>query len=326
MADGRARQHHLSRVRGYLLAPVQALLRRQETIRRDDDRALRVALGTLMAHQIAGSASSCEGAEFSVYSQFGEDGIVEYLIRTCDISPSTFLEIGVEDYREANTRFLAEHRIWRGAIVDQNPRLAADLAETNLDWRGQVQAVSAFVTRENVRQIAAPVVANEGLGLLSIDIDGVDYWILAELLDLEPAMIIVEYNSLFGPTTPVSVPYDAGFDRSRPEFHNVYYGAGLAAFEHLLAPHGYALVACVSAGNNAFFVRTERLRELRPPAIAEAYRPRRFAEHRALDGSLTGVVDVRRQLETIRGLPLVDVRDGSHLTVGDLLRVRDGAC
>ena len=119
---------------------------------------------------------------------------------------------------------------------------------------------------------------------------------------------------------------DAGFDRSRPEFHSVYYGAGLAAFEHLLAPRGYALVACVSAGNNAFFVRSERLRELRPPAIAEAYRPRRFAEHRALDGSLTGVVDVRRQLETIRGLPLVDVRDGSHLTVGDLLRVRDGAC
>ena len=82
--------------------------------------------------------------------------------------------------------------------------------------------------------------------------------------------------------------------------------------------HGYALVACTTAGNNAFFVRTERLGDVPPRTAAEAYRPRRFAEHKALDGRLTGIVDPRRQLHDVRDLPLVDVTDGRTTTVGDI--------
>jgi hypothetical protein len=279
-----------------------------------------VAVGTLMAREIAGSASSCHEAEFRSFSQFGEDGIIEYLVQRCDISPCTFVEIGVETYAEANTRFLAEHRLWRGLVVDQNPRLAHDLARTRLDWRAQVRAASTFVTRENVRQVVEPFVGIGGLGLLSIDIDGVDYWVLGQLLDLRPAMVIVEYNALFGPVAPVSIPYDARFDRRRPEYHNVYYGAGLAAFEHLLAAQGYALVACVTAGNNAFFVRSDRLRGVPARTVADAYRPRRFVEHRALDGTLTGIVDSTRQLQDVLQLGLIDVTDGHALTVADILR------
>jgi hypothetical protein len=308
-----------ARLRPALLGPALATLPRRLQAQQQENRQIRVALGTLMAHEIAGSASCCEEAQFTSFSQFGEDGIIEYLIQRCDISPSTFVEIGVGTYAEANTRFLAEHRLWRGLIIDENRRLTQDLAVTQLDWKSQIQATSAFVTCDNVRHLVDPFVASEGLGLLSVDIDGVDYWVLERLVDIAPAMIIVEYNSLFGADAPVTIPYNAEFVRDRAEYHNVYYGAGLAAFDHLLAARGYALVGCTSAGNNAFFVRMDRLRAVPARTVRDAYRPRRFVEHRALDGSLTGIADTRRQLEDVRELPLVNVRDGYALSVADLV-------
>jgi len=308
-----------ARVRRRLIGPELVTLREHQRELHEQEERVRVAIGALMARELAGSASSCNEAEFRSFSQFGEDGVIEYLIQRCDISPSTFVEIGVETYAEANTRFLAEHRLWRGLIVDQNPRLSRDLARTKLDWRSQVKAVSAFVTRANVRQMVAPFVDTGGLGLLSVDIDGVDYWILEQLVGLDPAMVIVEYNALFGDAASVSIPYDARFDRARPEYHNVYYGASLAAFEHLLSAQGYALAACVTAGNNAFFVRSELLGDVPARAVADAYRPRRFVEHRAVDGTLTGITDRRCQLRDVERLPLIDVTDGRSLTVGDIL-------
>ena len=309
----------LARAHRKLIGPELAALRDHQRELHEQEEHVRVALGALMAREIAGSASSCNEAEFRSFSQFGEDGIIEYLIQRCDISPRSFVEIGVETYAEANTRFLAEHRLWRGLIVDQNPRLSRDLARTKLDWRSQVRAVSAFVTRANVRQMVTPIVGTGGVGLLSVDIDGVDYWVLEQLVDLDPAMVVVEYNALFGDAASVSIPDDAGFDRGRPEFHNIYYGASLAAFEHLLSARGYALAACVTAGNNAFFVRSDRLGDVPARTVADAYRPRRFVEHRAVDGTLTGITDRRRQLQDVERLPLIDVTDGRSLTVGDIL-------
>ncbi|MGH9032184.1 MAG: hypothetical protein ACRDY4_15035 [Acidimicrobiia bacterium] len=309
----------VARARQKLVGPEAATLREDQRRLHEQQQALRVAIGTLMAREIAGAASSCNEAEFRSFSQFGEDGIIEYLIQRCDISPCTFVEIGVETYAEANTRFLAEHRLWRGLIVDQNPRLSRDLGRTRLDWRSQVKAASAFVTRANVQQTVGPFVGTDGLGLLSVDIDGVDYWILEQLVGLGPAMIVAEYNALFGDAASVSIPYDAGFDRRRPEYHNVYYGASLAAFEHLLSAQGYALAACVTAGNNAFFVRSDRLGDVPVQTVADAYRPRRFVEHRAVDGTLTGITERRRQLQDVERLPLIDVTDGRALTVGDIL-------
>lgn len=302
-----------------MLAPVDRELRRQQHLRRKEHLKLRTAVGQLLARQIATTATSCTEAEFSVFSQFGEDGIVEFLVGRCDITPESFVEIGVEDYEEANTRFLAEHRLWRGLVVDLNPILQRHLEQTGLDWRAQVSATSAFVTRENAHDLVAPFVGDRGLGILSIDIDGVDYWIAEQLVTLAPAMVIVEYNSLFGPVAPVTVPYRADFDRREPRYHDIYYGAGLGAFAHLLAAHDYSLVACTSAGNNAFFVRSDRLGGVPARTPDDAYAPRRFAEHKHLDRSLSGVTDPRRQLESVRDLPLVDVRDGSSLTVADLL-------
>jgi len=317
-------KRRLARLRRYLVGGEFAKLHENYARLLDQQRELqdtvRVALGSVMARQITSSASTLNDAEFRSFSQFGEDGIIEYLIQRCDISPRTFVEIGVESYAESNTRFLAENRLWRGLIIDRNPRLTADLARTKLDWRSQVQAISTFVTRENVRDTVEPFIGAGGLGLLSIDIDGMDYWVLEQLVPFDPAIVIVEYNSLFGDVAPVTIPYDAAFDRRDSAFHNIYYGASLAAFEHLLAPRGYALVGCGTAGNNAFFVRANRLRDVPARNVADAYMPRRFVEHRSVDGALTGITDRDCQLRDIQHLPLVDVTNDRLLKVAEILR------
>jgi len=288
------------------------------TIRANQVQA-RVALGTLMSRQIAGAAENLADAEFRVFSQFGEDGVIEFLVQRCTIVPEIFIEIGVEDYSEANTRFLAEHRGWRGLVIDLNPRLEEAISRTQLNWRSQVQARSAFVTRDNAADLVSNFGVEGSVGLLSIDIDGVDYWVLERLLHLHASVLIVEYNSLFGYESPITVPYSQSFDRRSRPFHNIYYGASLAAFEHLLSPAGYALVGCTNAGNNAFFVKRDRLGPVAPRGVAEAFRPRRFVEHRDSEGRLTGIANPRDQLRTIQSLPVVDLESGVTVTIGDAL-------
>lgn len=317
-----ALREQLARLRRLLIGTELWALSRRELQLLEDQREqqdiLRAGVGAMMARDIAG-ASSCNEAEFRVFSQFGEDGIIEFLLQHADISPSSFVEIGVESYAEANTRFLAEHRLWPGLIVDANPHLWSDLIRTKLHWRSQVRAVSTFVTRDNAVEIVEPFVGTDGLGLLSVDIDGVDYWVLEQLAGLNPALVIVEYNPLFGPLAAVSVPYDPEFDVRRPEYHGIYHGASLGAFDHLLTPLGYALVACTTAGNNAFFVRSQRLGDVRAKTTADAYRPQRYVGHRTVDGTLTGITDPRRQLHDVRHLPLIDVTDGRQARVADIV-------
>ena len=285
--------------------PERAALRTQASRIRELQRQQRkhsVALGTLMAHQIAGTARTCNDAEFSVFSQYGEDGIVEYLVRRCEITPSTFVEIGVETYAEANTRFLAEHRLWSGLIIDRNPKLERDLARTGLNWRAQVRAVSAFVTIDNVRELVEPFVESDGLGLLSVDVDGVDYWLLDQLVGLAPAMVVVEYNSLFGDEATVSVPYEPGFDRRRPDYHNIYYGESRQRSTTGSEP---------PATRSSHAARPATTPSSCAPTVSVRYRarpPRRVPTTSIrgaplVEGALTGISDPHRQLEDIRHLP-----------------------
>ena len=50
--------------------------------------------------------SDLRRVEFSAFSQWGDDGIIQYLIHLLDIKEQSFIEFGVGNYLEANTRFL----------------------------------------------------------------------------------------------------------------------------------------------------------------------------------------------------------------------------
>jgi hypothetical protein len=122
-----------------------------------------------------------------------------------------------------------------------------------------------------------------------------------------PAIVVIEYNARFGAERAVSVPYDPGFERARAHHSMIYYGASLAALCLLGKRKGYALVGCNSAGNNAFFVRSD----LRPASLparepGEAFVPARFREARDERGMLA-YLDAAQEAEILRKLPVVEV-------------------
>jgi hypothetical protein len=281
---------------------------------------LRRQVGGLEAGRVrALPPDGVRDAEFQVFSQFGEDGILQFIVGHVPVplESEVFVEFGVEDYTESNTRFLLVHDNWRGLIMDGGEKHAAFVRRTGLDWRHDIEAKTAFVDRDNINGLIAAAGIRGDIGLLSVDIDGNDYWVLEAIDAVSPRILVVEYNSNFGPEAAVTVPYEARFERGRAHWSQLYWGASLSALDALARRKGYALVAGNSAGNNAFWVREDVLGDLPRASIREAYAVSRFRESRDESGALTYVRDHRARLAIIRHLPLWDLEAERTLTIGE---------
>jgi hypothetical protein len=282
---------------------------------------LAVLIGRLSAERQAeqGILGSIQDAEFKVFSQFGEDGILQYLVRTCGIMPEEriFVEFGVETYDEANTRFLLHTGQWSGLVIDGSKSNIAAIHNSDVVWRHGVEAIAAFIDRDNIDELISSAGISGRIGILSIDIDGNDYWVWERIRSVDPVIVVAEYNSVFGPDRAVSVPYSEDFVRNKAHHSNLYWGCSIQALAHLAGRKGYALVGSNSAGNNAFFVRRERLNGLSESVASNAYVCSHFRESRDRAGNLTWLHGIERR-RLIRHLPLVDVTTGETLTVGDL--------
>ena len=235
----------------YVMNP---LLRNQETT--------LLATGNLLSkQQYFNNSNDINDHEFKIFSQRGEDGIIQYLIKYVNIRNKTFIEFGVENYMESNTRFLMMNDNWSGFVIDASAININSIRKREWFWKYDLKVNKAFINKENINSILSK--ANfEDIGILSIDIDGNDYWILEsiELKKLNPAIIIVEYNALFGCERAISVPYDKNFNRTKKHYSNLFFGASLPALTYLAEKKGYDLVGCNDAGSNAFFVRKDLLK------------------------------------------------------------------
>jgi hypothetical protein len=280
---------------------------------------LRLAIGRLEARLARGADyEHLQQAEFRVFSQWGEDGILQYLVGKIPIPNRVFVEFGVEDYRESNTRFLLCNDNWSGLIIDAADAHARFLAERGLDWKYDITALTSFITRENIDGLIREAGVSGDIGLLSIDLDGNDYWILEAIECVSPRILVVEYNSHFGPDRAVTIPYRADFRRTLAHFSNLYYGASLCALRDVADRKGYALVGSNSAGNNAFFVRRDVLGTLREVDPADGWVRSRFRESRGEDGRLTMIGEHRGRLEIIANLPVIDVRRGIQAKIAEI--------
>ena len=114
--------------------------------------------------------------EFKVFSQWGEDGILQYLTANIDIRNKTFIEFGVEDFLESNCRFLLMKDVWQGFVIDGSFRNIDRLMASYFYWQYPLSAKAAFVTCENVSELLAESGFDRDIGILSVDIDGVDYF------------------------------------------------------------------------------------------------------------------------------------------------------
>jgi len=253
--------------------------------------------------------------EYRVFSQWGEDGIIQRLVNVIGLRDKTFIEFGVEDFMESNCRFLLMKDNWSGFVIDGSAGNMKRLKESYLYWKYDLTAIDAFITRENIDGLLAKSGFGKDLGILSIDLDGNDYYVLEAIECVRPRILICEYNAVFGPTRSISVPYDANFVRGDMHFSNLYYGASLGAMVHIANKKGYSLVGTNSAGNNAFFVLNELINEhVEVLSTSDAFSLAKFRESRDKEGNLTYLSsDQRRHL--INGLPVFNVETNSIETL-----------
>ncbi|MFI5071569.1 MAG: hypothetical protein ACHP8A_11830 [Terriglobales bacterium] len=270
-------------------------------------------LGGFLAQQVAGKqqVSSLHDVEFRVYSQWGDDGIIQWIISRLPSTPKRFVEFGVEDYSESNTRFLMVNNNWTGLVMDGSPENISRLRRRKWFWRYGLTALPYFVTCDNVDSLIADWAANQEVGLLHIDVDGNDYWLWDAIHCTSPSICIMEYNALFGSERAVTIPYSANFSRFDAHYSGQYFGASLAALTMLARAKGYALVGTNSAGNNAYYVRADLLTDnLREVELKDAFTRPTFRESRDRRHRLDFLPYDQRQ-SSIRGLPVLNVMSGS---------------
>ncbi|HEY4181731.1 MAG TPA: hypothetical protein VGM90_33030 [Kofleriaceae bacterium] len=257
--------------------------------------------------------------EFSVFSQWGEDGLLDHLVSSIEIPNKAFVEFGVEDYRESNTRFLLTSGEWRGLVLDGSAEHVASIRADNVAWRYGLKATQAFITTDNISALIRDGGITGDIGILSVDIDGNDYWVWKAIEGIHPRIVVTEYNGLFGPTAAVTVPYKAEFTRGAAHYSNLYYGASAAALTRLANARGYVLVGGNRAGSNLFFVRRDVLGPLREVSVADAYRPACFRESRNAAGELS-FLDRTEALSLIGALPVVDLDANRERSISEVVR------
>jgi hypothetical protein len=198
---------------------------------------------------------------FKVYSQADEDGILLYILGIVGTGSKRCVEICAGDGLECNTANLIINHGWDGFLVDGDARLV----ERGRDYYRRSRQTyvypptfeHAWIARETVNDLLARHGFDRDIQVLSIDLDGVDYWIW-EALKIEPPVVVVEYNTMLGPDLSVTVPYDPKFDAGK-FLHigttPVFISASLAAYAKLGKRRGYRLVGVNRYGYNAFFVK-----------------------------------------------------------------------
>ncbi len=300
------------------LFPNQYLLQQELTKIQIEQEKSKFLLGQLAAKSVI--SVDFKSSEFQVFSQWSEDGIIQFLINNIEIKNKSFIEFGVETYREANTRFLLMNNNWKGLVIDGSEAHIENIKNQDIFWKYDLTAVTNFITRENINSIFAENGFTGEIGLLSVDIDGNDYWVWEAINVVNPAIVIVEYNSVFGANNSVTVPYDPQFYRTDKHFSNLFLGASLKALTYLANKKGYALVGSNSNGNNGFFVRKDLLNDkVKAVTAEEAYVESRFRESRNADGTLS-FVGGNDRMALIAEMTVVDVEKGKEVKVKDLIK------
>ncbi len=240
---------------------------------------------------------------FKAYSQTDEDGILLFIFSIIGTTNKKCVEICAGDGIECNTANLIINNGWTGLLVDGN----AESVRKGQDFYQKHKAtyiypptfISTWITRDNVNKILKENGYEGEIDLLSIDIDGVDYWIWNAIEVINPRVVVVEYQDIIGQEKPLTVPYADDFDaykypktRGMPNFC----GASLPAFVKLANRKGYRLVGCNRYGYNAFFIR----RNIGEKAIPDVHISECFKHPKVLWG-------MKERFPTVKDFPWVEV-------------------
>lgn len=212
--------------------------------------------------------------EYQVFSQNGEDGIIQEIFNRIGYTNKYFIEFGVENGLECNSTNLL-YKDWKGLWIEGSDFYCKQISDRFRDLleNGTLTIQNAFINAENIESLFDKANAPIEPDLLSIDIDYNDYYVWQAITKYKPRVVIIEYNSIFRPDTHFVVKYNP----TRMWDKTSHFGASLLALEQLGFKKGYCLVSCVFTGSNAFFIRQDLVKDLfESPYTAENhYEPNR---------------------------------------------------
>ena len=200
--------------------------------------------------------------ELKIFSQNGEDGIIDYLLNKLKLIPKStnFVEIGVGDYRESNTRFIYNRFHPKGVIVDCIDNMDRKVKPHVNLWKGDLRICNSQVTAENINNILDKYCDFE-IDIFSLDIDSIDYWIIKNLKKNISKIFIAEFNPVFGSDLNITVPNIQGFDRTKYHYSNLCYGMSLKALIQIMNQKDYYFIGTNLQKMNAFFISNEFKKE-----------------------------------------------------------------
>jgi hypothetical protein len=199
---------------------------------------------------------------FQVYSQGDEDGILLFLFSVLGSTSKSCVEICAGDGSECNTANLIRSHGWYGLLVDGDRELVERgtqfFAKSRDTYVFPPKFACSWITRGNANALLLQHGFQGEIDLLSLDLDGIDWWVWQALDVVCPRIVVLEYQDMLGPERAWTVPYDDNFDSHRyPRTNGMpnFAGASLPAFVKLGRSKGYRLVGVNRYGFNAFFVR-----------------------------------------------------------------------
>lgn len=235
------------------------------------------------------------GFEFKIFSQHGEDGILLYIFSKIGTTNRHFVEIGCGPGHH-NTANLAINHGWSGLLVDKTKECvdwSRDFFEREMGSdSSKVKVIQCCVTIENVEPLLSENGLSGEIDLLSIDVDGNDYWIWKAINKTNPRVVVIEYNASIDPERCVTVKYNPEFNRMGDGGEWCYHGASLTALIKLGRDKGYQFVGCNSHGYNAFFIRNGLLRDkIEQISVKDAYYPCQGRENMSLNDQYKSTKD-----------------------------------
>ena len=259
-------------------------------------------------------------AEVKVFSQWGEDGILDFLCDKTKLSKPKVIEIGAGQFQECNSRFICESRNASAVLIDSDSNLVKTLEVSELLWKNHIFAIQEFVTSENAnRLVEQSRVLMGGADILSLDIDGNDFWVMSSIHLIDISIVVVEYNPLFGFKEPVAVPKDDLFDRRVKHHSWLYCGVSLPAWVLYFSNKGYQFIGTNRVGNNAFFVKNGYAIDwgFELPTTLSKFTDWRIRESRDVNSKMNYLSNNER-IAIISHLPVVRTDNGVERKVGDI--------
>jgi hypothetical protein len=218
----------------------------------------------------SGIVPSLNETGYSVFSQFEEDGLLLFIFAVIGAKSQTFVEIGGNDGINSNCSNLVMNFGWHGLFIDADKtsvkRGINFYRRYPTPWHYPPQFICSKVTRENINHLISNAGFNGEIDLLSVDIDGNDYWIWDALEIIQPRVVIIETHVEFGMKNIV-VPYDQ--DYSFPGKHPVYHGASPVAMSRLAERKGYRLAGANRRGFNHIYIKNGLADDLIPAVDPE---------------------------------------------------------